>query len=575
MKKILFVVAVLASSCSAVWAVTFSAGGGKGVSIVDASGTGDYTSLAAAAADFTSYAGGATGDWTVLIRSNLTETTSALFGNDTNSHKVTIRPDVGTSVTVTYNIQERPATTGVIWDGCIIVGPNQRSGPSESPVDPTAIQYKKVDNFTIDGCNSPGGTERNLTFITPPEADGGTAIPRYTVRVVGWCDNAAIRNCTIEQHVVGSGGEGYICVLVNSRFISEGSLFFLPNGVEVTNCGLYAFRGNTGRGFYCIGTGPSSSGIDAMKNFVVSDNDIHVSHRAVQFGFNAGGEISYNRIRITQETAGSRPEVIIHTGSNNVTYGWTTDIIGNHISQIDCLATNGWNYAFGVTTANAESTINIVNNMVGGITGTATITTANGMLGRLIALENGTNPGTLNIRHNSFSVADIPSYGPAGEDDTNNRLAGLSLLNANNFAGTINFENNIFSYRQHNGSLISNGPTQTAAGTLNFNNNTYHLGTGAKFAELNGTTYATLADWQSGTSRDTASNVVDPFAPPSGGAWISDSDPHFNADAASVFDGVTIAGITTDIDGQIRPNPPTKGADEFLSGSSVDSWSLY
>ncbi len=584
MHKLMVAVAAFSILGSTATGATFSAGGGAGTSIVDANGTGDYTSLAAAAADFTGYTGGSTGNWTLLIRSDLTETTTSLFGNNTNGFNVTMRPATGTSVTVSFVIQERPSTSAdVIWDGCIVLGPSKLTGDSESSLDPNAIMYMDTDNFTIDGCNTPGGTARNLTLLTPDEATTTSVIPRITVRVVGSCDNSIIRNTTMISNVVGSPNDAYLCVLYNSRFISEGALFYLPQNARLENCGLEAAKGSNGRGVYSFGLGASSTGLDAIRGMVVTDNDIHVSHRAVQYGFNADGEISYNRIRVTQETAGQRPEVIIHTGSNNVTFPWTSNIIGNHISQVVARHTTGFNYIIGcggVPDTNLGVTFNIINNMIGGITGTETIDAAGSILGRAIALESSSKFINFNIRHNSISMADIPNYGPT-VDDSGNRMAVLSFLNSNAYSGNFNFENNIVSYRQHNASLINSRANATAAqliaGTLTFNNNTYHLGAGAKFAEFNNVTYNTLADWQ-GAGYDAASNSADPLSPPAGGAWISDSDLHFTADPAAAFKtSSVIAGITTDIDMNPRPAANvTKGADEFaLPNSGVSDWSIY
>jgi hypothetical protein len=439
-----------------------------------------------------------------------------------------------------------------------------------------------TDNFIIDGCNTVGGTERNLTLLTPESADVGPKIPRHTIRIVGGAEDCVVRNCTIDSRVTGNATDAYICVLVNSRFVAGGSLFYLPHGTRIENCGLIAQKGDTGRGVYGWRTGPSSAGFDAIRGMVVTDNDILVSHRAVQFGSNAGGEISYNRIKVVPETGGQRPEVIIHTDSNQIVEAFVTDIVGNHISQVVTPAANGYNYVIGVgglAAANTGSVFNIRNNMIGGINGTATITAAGSLLGRAIALEAGSQNATYNIQHNSISMQDIPNYGPT-TDDSSNRMAVLSLLNSNNFAGTLNFENNIVSYRQHNASVISANPNPTEAqkikGTLNFNNNTYHLGSGTKFAELNGAVYNTLEEWQA-AGRDLNSNIADPFAQPTGGAWISDSDLHFNNEPAAVFKtAAAIAGIPLDLDKNPRPaSNVTKGADEYVPSSSVGQWMLY
>ncbi|HPB32192.1 MAG TPA: hypothetical protein PLB62_12105, partial [Candidatus Sumerlaeota bacterium] len=64
-KKVFVVLLSVMLMSSLALAATFSAGGGQGVSTVGTLGGEDYATLAAAATDFNTYAGGCTGDWTL------------------------------------------------------------------------------------------------------------------------------------------------------------------------------------------------------------------------------------------------------------------------------------------------------------------------------------------------------------------------------------------------------------------------------------------------------------------------------------------------------------------------------
>ncbi len=96
----------------------------------------------------------------------------------------------------------------------------------------------------------------------------------------------------------------------------------------------------------------------------------------------------------------------------------------------------------------------------------------------------------------------------------------------------------------------------TTATVFELNNNDYYLdGTGAVFGYYGGTAYSTLADWQTATTQDANSLSSNP-------EFISTTDLRPANTSPLIGAGLTIAGITTDIIGDLRNEPPTIGAYE-------------
>ncbi|MBK7709042.1 MAG: hypothetical protein IPJ30_25650 [Acidobacteria bacterium] len=74
-----------------------------------------------------------------------------------------------------------------------------------------------------------------------------------------------------------------------------------------------------------------------------------------------------------------------------------------------------------------------------------------------------------------------------------------------------------------------------------------------------GTDYATLALWQTAVADDANSQEIDPtFVNPL-------NDLHLQAGSGVANDGITIAAVTDDFDGETRLSPPEIGADELPS----------
>lgn len=264
------------------------------------------------------------------------------------------------------------------------------------------------------------------------------------------------------------------------------------------------------------------------------------------------------------------------------------NIVRNRVVKLKTLTSIGILYAigFGGGGTGANGITNVQNNMIAGFEYPVPQSTPGSWLYRGLSLENATNTGTFNIDHNSLHMENQPD-GPqvtSDTDDTGNRLSAVSLLNANGFAGTFNFRNNIVKFNQKGGSVVSGpvGSTQNIdLATLNFSNNTYsYAGQFITFAKFPRATpapvlAATLADWQT-AGEDAGSNEADPTAPASGGQWVSATDLHFTAQPAAAFLTAPLGGVTDDVDAEVRNATSTaKGADEYYVSSGIADWMMF
>ena len=154
-------------------------------------------------------------------------------------------------------------------------------------------------------------------------------------------------------------------------------------------------------------------------------------------------------------------------------------------------------------------------------------------------------------------------------------IGGSGIVNANNdtfaFAsftsGTRIFKDNIFWNARSNASggaknyAIQSG---NAAGLTTDYNDFYVTGTGGVLGRYQGADEQTLANWQAATGQDAHSISMNPqYINPTGSA--NTVDLHILISSPCVGAGITIPGITVDFDGQIRPNPPSIGADEPIA----------
>lgn len=563
MKRQFWVLSFLALAGAAA-AGTFSANLGQGVSYVDAAG-GDYTSLAQAAQDFNSYAPGCSDDYTLYVRSNLTEPNNVAFGNNTNGHHFTIKPAPLTTPVITFTTTT--AAPATLWEGALVIG--AKSGLANNLDNMTT-----TSNFTIDGSNAVNGTTRDMTIISAVNDTSSTVL----CRVVGACDSVALKNLKLEN--VSSGTVEAMCVDFSSRKV--GAADYHPSNGTVLNCLLRAKNSPVGEGIRCRQFGDTAGTVQQNMNF--TSNTVETTYYGITMVANGSAVMANNTFDIFQSfsfpttPSTDRPQAVEHYPYFST--GWTVDFTGNKF-----LRYGNVNYTFclpeltiGFSAAPNKGTYNINNNFFGGFdyVTTTVVTSQQSLRAIQIAAAND----TFNMYHNSFNNPDI-SYINGNPTSTGyDRLVPLSMASTG-FSGTLNFKDNIVRFEQHNGVVFYLRSPNT--GTFNIDYNAYYLGAaGAKMASWNAAAattapnYATFASWQA-AGFDAHSIIANPTAVVAGvGKWVSNSDMHFDGPVSSVFTGTNV-GITTDIDGQAR-TVPIMGADELGLASGVTAasdWALF
>jgi hypothetical protein len=536
-------------------------------------GGGQYATLSAFGDDFTALTSGMTGDTTISIVSNLTETTNTLLAAPTNGFKLVIKPAPTVSPLVTFQKTSSNGTGATIWEGQLVVGP---AGYTD------LTTYKNMPNVEIDGSNTIGGTTRDMTFTNASPGPTET-VNRCMVRFVGDTDNAIVRNLIVDSVTSGSSDNLGIDFMARHGAAPDNA-DHVPDNCQVRNCFVRCSHGVNGVGVRWTSSGTIASGT-AATGAVVRDSEVRGSVRAIFFNFNAGGTVENTVMRGEQQDPPlalsgtqtvNRYELFRHQVSNG-TSGWTVNLLRNRVDSAVTWDSRGVNFSFGlgggVATGVTGGTYNVYNNSIAGYAMLGPSTQPNtAWLSRGISIEYA-GTSTYNIYHNSINLPNLPLFSAA---DTNHRLGAFSI-NVASFTGTINFQNNIVRQGQANGTVISTlgAVTLGAGAVLNFNNNTYFTANGSEFASINPTSYANLGAWQARPA-DVNSNTADPLVGSGGGKWVSGTDLHFDADPGATFQTANNLGVTVDIDNQVRPNGSLeKGADEFYLPSAVSDWSIY
>ena len=156
---------------------------------------------------------------------------------------------------------------------------------------------------------------------------------------------------------------------------------------------------------------------------------------------------------------------------------------------------------------------------------------------------------------------------------TNIVYNSVNVVNSNASSYAINFSDYTYTYSNNMNNVIRNnifantvgGQTAYISGyyyyygpSLNYNNYYY---TGSNLGSYYGSTYSTLANWQTSTGQDANSKNIYPN-------FYSSTDLHLHSCLINNA-GTPITGVTTDYDGQTRnATTPDIGADEFTPSAN-------
>ena len=130
-----------------------------------------------------------------------------------------------------------------------------------------------------------------------------------------------------------------------------------------------------------------------------------------------------------------------------------------------------------------------------------------------------------------------------------------------NNSAAANCENNVFSNSSSGNGYVMYLSNSSYCGTINYND--YYLATGTHMFNYGGTSVSSYSSWKTTyVTTDIDSKTINP------GFVSNTSNLHATNDTLSGA-AVSISGITTDIDGVTRSNPPTIGANELAAPSSI------
>lgn len=353
----------------------------------------------------------------------------------------------------------------------------------------------------------------------------------WGVGIVRDADFNTVKNCTIT--VVGSGN---LTLPQSTIGIYVGSTDDFPDTNGISDCDNNTIDNNTITGGYDgidlnNYAGNSSFAFTSMNNNRVTNNRISgFRSSGIHMIWNKNTLVQGNDISgVTTETADG-----IHADEKNT----GLQINGNRIHNISGTSTGSFT-GIEITNcpADADARITISNNAIYDL--------------RTPQAQTGIDLSScsyVNVYHNTI-VLDGPAV-TSGIVATGFKYEGT---NAN-----INFKNNIVSLSRQGGTGY--GIYVTAAGTAFVSDyNDIILTAPNNFGRNVSTTYAALAAWQTGTSRDAHSASQDPLFTDLAGGNLKPTSP-------AIDNMGTFAGITSDIVGDIRNNnTPDVGAYEFLT----------
>ena len=394
----------------------------------------------------------------------------------------------------------------------------------------TLIVLDGAKNVRIDGSNLPGDTSKNLT-ISNTSPDGNT----FTLM------NGASSNSIINSIIKSSESDfdGGTIVLGGSNTSSGNNYNTFENNditghpnayhqIAIQNLGTFG-KPNTGNIY-------RNNRISDFASIGFSDGDSFG-----EIGFSSNTLVDGNEFYSTVPQTLPCAILINHpTGIKQLTI--SNNIIHNLSSM---------NGMLGILLLEAVS-VTVINNFI------SLSDSPRGIKG--ISQETGAG-AAIKIYHNTVHISGTTSGENSfafyknwysTDDKIYNNIFINTRINNSGTQGQYAFVKvNTGSYKSDYNNLVSTG-----------NSNNY---VGAEGVTFTPTRYASLADWQAGTTQDSHSISIIP-------AFVSTSDLHIVPDSNIALDnlGLPIADVGTDIDGDIRStSTPDIGADEFNSSGGT------
>lgn len=521
---------------------------------INSAGGVDYTSFATAVADINQCYGGINGNWNIVIDGDLNEAQNLGIACRVASGKlITIKPNTSANPTITFSA----TAANPNLNAHLFIGLNATTISND-------VNMANMGGLVIDGSNN-GTNSRNLTLQNTTGA--GSNYISSVIRLLGANNGTTIKNCTIKNLCTGTSANDACCIKIDTR---SSYIDLLPSNVKIDNCNLQATGSKAGvgirtdtQGTVTTGTGTGQRGMQLTRNTIAAKS------RGMKLSQSAGGVITSNTIAMTQTDGATDMIAIEHSGSSSDS-GWTMTIGDNYITTLASAAASN---SVGATAlalngagTGAGGTYVIYNNMIGGfsLSGAATAPVYRG-------IYFGDANVTASLYQNSINMPSLTG--------TNANAFAIAFANAA-YSGIASLKNNVVRNLQSGGAALYFGNSNTSSVASDQND---LFVTGADTARRAATNYATLAAWQSASTKDTNSISSDPTVAhaPSTGIWTASAaapnNLHFTADPGSDFTAPVVSGFTWDIDGDVRNvNTRNKGADAVTAViTAVAGWELY
>ena len=499
-----------------------------------------------------------TGSISIEVCGNTTETSTAALTAS------------GIGATSYTSVLIRPVGAGRIIEGSIVGA---------------VVRLQGADNVTIDGRQNGSGNARDLTIRNNNTSTATAAIWLSSVAAGNGASLNVIRNLEIAAgQTANTGTNTTLGVYMGGTTISltatdgndNDNNQFIANRITRARYG-FASRGvttNNSDGLVVTDNiiGPNSFGADEIGKagiYLQADTGAVISRNTVQF---VGGDLANTTagadrcgICVGGENWSVTDSTTITSGDYTVTKNIIHDIVEERTFS-----------AIGIklgTTRSGVATNNLVaNNFIYNVR--ANSTTGDQAVG--IGYANG---NTDKIVFNSISMTGDVDPGATTVSSTYANAIRVTQANAANNANLTLMDNSIYldlsssTATVHYYAITLNSNAYVfGTGGLNYNNYYINAGNAQLFTgglSTTGTTgaatteFLTLANWQTALTavQDANSIQANPlFASVTGDLHIASGSPNVNA-------GVAAAGITDDIEAQVRPNGPAPdiGADEFYA----------
>ncbi len=407
----------------------------------------------------------------------------------------------------------------------------------------TLIKLNGSDYITIDGLNSGGSSLQ----ITNTNAAGLTVLWVASASATDGAVNNTIRNVSF----AGIDNSNSVAdILVGSGATLGGPADAPNDNLTIKWCTFIRSQ----NGIYMAGNATVYD-----QNTLISGNTFGSTVTADKLGYRGLSVQNQKNFSIVGNTIAG---VVLPSTSTSICTGISIygsidggTIANNKVSDIKQLNTTGYGAnGIGLFASSTASNINVYNNFVSDVTG-------KGYSSGVGPNDNGYgiivgSGGGYNIYFNTVLL------------NTNQSTGVSAALNVQSGigAGALNVKNNIFASTQTVGTnryAIYSASANTAFASID-NNDYYSAGPNLGYI---GSNRANLAAIQTGFGGNTKSISVQPV-------FVAATDLHLAATPAGTNwcidgKGVAIAGLTADIDGDTRNNPPDIGADEFAATGLV------